>query len=112
MDGVDPSEYMDIFNGDYGRKGVPYGNATRAACTYQSSEFAQGRYLPTASEARNFVNSEYGFWMTFSVWNTQGRKSDWDAMNILSEAVLGSPLKKPAFYYPETRSLRTEPITW
>ena len=112
VDGVDPSEYMDIFNGDYGRKGVPYGNATRAACTYQSSEFAQGRYLPTASEARNFVNSEYGFWMTFSVWNTQGRKSDWDAMNVLSEAVLGSPLKKPAFYYPETRSLRTEPITW
>ena len=112
VDGVDPSEYMDIFNGDYGRKGVPYGNATRAACTYQSSEFAQGRYLPTASEARNFVNSDYGFWMTFSVWNTQGRKSDWDAMNILSEAVLGSPLKKPAYYYPETRSLRTEPITW
>jgi len=112
VDGFDPSEYMDIFNGDYGRRAVPYGNSPLSTCSYQSTEFAQGRYIPTASEAQNFMNSEYGFWMTFSLWNAQGRKSDWDAMNILSQAVLGSPLKKPAFYYPETKSLETKPIEW
>ena len=112
VDGIDPSDYMSIFNGDYGRKGVPYGNASLAACTYQSTEFARGSYLPTASSAQSFVNSNYGFWMVFSLWNTQGRKSDWDAMNILSNAMFGSPLKKPEFYYPETRSLDTLPITW
>ena len=112
VDGIDPSEYMSIFNGDYGRKGVPYGNASLAACTYQSTEFAQGRYIPTDSEAQNFVNSEYGFWMVFSLWNAQGRQSDWNAMNILSQKMFGSPLKKPSYYYPETRSLDTLPITW
>ncbi|MBQ6176240.1 MAG: DUF1735 domain-containing protein [Bacteroidales bacterium] len=112
VDGVDPADYMDIFNGDYGRRAVPYGRASLATCSYQSTEFAQGWYFPTASEAQNFVNSDYGFWMTFSLWNSQGRKSDWDAMNILSQAVLGSPLKKPAYYYPETKSLETKPITW
>lgn len=112
VDGIDPSEYMDIFNGDYGRKAVPYGQSSLASCSYQSTEFAQGRYIPTAGEAQNFVNSEYGFWMTFSLWNAQGRKSDWDAMNILSQAVLGSALKKPVLYYPETKSLETKPITW
>lgn len=112
VDGVDPSEYMDIFNGDYGRAGVPYGNSSLATCSYQSTEFAQGRYIPSESTAEAFVNSDYGFWMTFSLWNTQGRKSDWDAMNILSQKMLGSPLKKPAFFYPETRSLETKPIEW
>ena len=112
VDGVDPADYMDIVNGDYGRRAVPYGRASLATCSYQSTEFAQGWYFPTASEAQNFVNSDYGFWMTFSLWNSQGRKSDWDAMNILSQAVLGSPLKKPAYYYPETKSLETKPITW
>ncbi len=112
VDGIDPSEYMDIFNGDYGSRGVPYGNSTNATCSYQSTEFAQGRYLPTDSSAEAFVNSDYGFWMVFSLWNTQGRQSDWDAMNILSNAMFGSPLKKPEFYYPETKSLDTLPITW
>ena len=112
VDGVDPAEYMDIFNGDYGRRAVPYGQASLSACSYQSTEFARNYYLPSESEAQNFVNSDYGFWMTFSLWNAQGRKSDWDAMNILSKAVLGSPLKKPAYYYPETKSLETKPITW
>ena len=112
VDGIDPSEYMDIFNGDYGRRAVPYGNSSLSTCSYQSTEFAQGRYLPSESEVQNFVDSEYGFWMTFSLWNAQGRQSDWNAMNILSQKVLGSPLKKPAFYYPETKSLETKPITW
>ena len=112
VDGIDPSEYMDIFNGDYGRKAVPYGNSSLSACSYQSSEFARNNALPSESEAQNFVNSEYGFWMTFSLWNTQGRQSDWNYMNILAEKVLGSPLKKPTYYYPETKSLETKPITW
>lgn len=112
VDGFDPSVYMDIFNGDYGRKAVPYGNSTLATCSYQSSEFAQWRYIPTASEVQNFMASDYGFWMTFSVWNSQGAKRDWEAMNILAEGVLGSPLKKPAFYYPETKSLETRAIEW
>ena len=112
VDGIDPSEYMDIFNGDYGRRAVPYGNSSLASCSYQSTEFARNNSLPTTSEAEAFVNSDYGFWMTFSLWNAQGRKSDWDYMNILSQAVLGSPLKKPAFYYPETKSLATQPIEW
>ena len=50
--------------------------------------------------------------MTFSLWNSQGRKSDWDAMNAFSEVVYGSPLKKPAFFYPATTSLETKPIEW
>ena len=112
VDGVDPAEYMDIFNGDYGRRAVPYGQASLAACSFQSSEFAQGRYLPNASTARDFLNSDYGFWMTFSLWNSQGRKSDWDAMNAFAEVVYGSPLKKPAFFYPATTSLETKPIEW
>ena len=112
VDGIDPSEYMDIFNGDYGRRAVPYGNSSLSACSYQSSEFARGNALPSESEAENFVNSEYGFWMTFSLWNAQGRQSDWNYMNILAQKVLGSPLKKPAYYYPETKSLETKPITW
>lgn len=112
VDGFDPSVYMDIFNGDYGARAIPYGNSTLATCSYQSSEFAQWRYIPTASEVRNFMASDYGFWMTFSVWNNQGAKRDWEAMNILAEGVLGSPLKKPAFYYPETRSLETRAIEW
>ena len=112
VDGIDPSEYMDIFNGDYGRAGVPYGNSSLASCSYQSTEFAQGLYIPTESTAQSFVDSDYGFWMVFSLWNTQGRKSDWDAMNILSQKMLGSPLKKPAIFYPETKSLESKPIDW
>lgn len=112
VDGVDPSEYMDIFNGDYGRAGVPYGNASLSACSYQSTEFAQGRYRPTASTASAFAASEYGFWMTFSLWNTPGKQADWVDMNYLSEAVYGSPLKKPAVYYGSTTSLESSPIQW
>ncbi len=113
VDGVDPADYMDIFNGDYGRKGVAYGNASLAACSYQSSEFAQWRYAPTAAEVTNFVNSQYGFWMIFSLWNSPStHERDWKSMCILSEGMTGSTLKKPQYYYPETKSLSTNPIDW
>ena len=112
VDGVDPSEYMDIFNGDYGYAAEPYGNSTLSMCSYQSSEFAQWRYIPTESTVSKFVNSDYGFWMVFSLWNNQGVKRDWDAMNVLSEGMHGVSLKKPEYYYPETKSFATNPITW
>ena len=50
--------------------------------------------------------------MVFSLWNNQGAKRDWDAMNVLSEGMHGVSLKKPEYYYPETKSFATNPITW
>ena len=112
VDGVDPSEYMDLFNGDYGVRGVPYGNASLADCSYMSSEFAQWRSIPTASSVEAFMSSEYGWWMTFAVWDSPGRKQDWDAMNVLAQGILGSPLKKPASYYVNCNSFDMADIKW
>ena len=114
VDGHQPGEYLDITVGDYGRRGVPYSGMTNAQCSYQSSEFALGRALPTASELSNFKNSDYGYWMIFSAWcsGNQGGKTHFDRLNTMAQGIYGSSLKKPEYYWPETRSLETLPISW
>ena len=113
VDGVDPADYMSICVGDYGVKGRPYGNMTVANCSYQSSEFAQWRSTPTQGEVTNFVNSAYGYWMVFSLWNDMNQtQRDFNAMNYLAKGIYGVDLKKPTICYPATTSLESRAITW
>jgi len=114
VDGHQPGEYLDITVGDYGRRAVAYGGMSNSQCSYQSSEFALGRALPSAGELANFKNSDYGYWMIFSAWcsNNQGGKTHFDRLNTMAEGIYGSKLKKPEYYWPETRSLETLPIAW
>ena len=113
VDGVAPGDYMSICVGDYGVKGRPYDGMTVANCSYQSSEFAQWRSTPTQGEVTNFVNSEYGYWMVFSLWNDMNQtQRDFNAMNYLAQGIYGTNLKKPTICYPATTSLESRPISW
>ena len=113
VDGVIPGDYMSICVGDYGVRGTPYEGMTNANCSYQSSEFAQWRSYPTESSVNSFINSDYGYWMVFSLWNSVGQqKRDFEAMNLLSKGIYGVDMKKPTIYYPATTSLESKPIEW
>lgn len=113
VDGIAPGDYMDICVGDYGRAGTPYEGMTFANCAYMSSEFAQRRSLPNSSNVNSFINSDYGYWMCFALWNEAGNvKSDIDYMNYLSQGIYGQDLKKPTIYYPKTMGLEYQSINW
>lgn len=113
VDGVIPGDYMDICVGDYGAKGYPYEGMTRADCSYQSSEFAQWRSVPSERYVNEFVASDYGYWMVFSLWNDmREQQRDFNAMNLLSQGIYGKDLKKPTIYYPATKSLESNPVEW
>lgn len=116
VDGVSPGDYMDINVGDYGRAGYPYEGMTNADCAYMSSEFAQWRFIPSASSVSTFINSDYGYWMVFSLWNGapggENLQRDFNAMNLLSQGIYGVDMKTPAIYYPQTTSLEPQPINW
>ena len=114
VDGVDPSEYMDIFCADYpAGSGVPYGNSTLDMCTFRSNDFESNRGpMPTTSLVQQFVSSDYGYWMIFAFWATAGSKTHFDRLNTLVQGTLGSPLKKPAYYYTDCASFTTAPIEW
>lgn len=113
VDGIIPGDYMDICVGDYGRAGYPYEGMTNANCSYQSSEFAQWRSTPSASSVNSFINSDYGYWMVFSLWNSASQlERDFNAMNYLSQGIYGQNLKKPTVFYPKTTGLESEPINW
>lgn len=114
VDGHEPGEYLDITVGDYGVRAVVYPGMTQSQCAYLSSEFAQQRYLPTASTVTAFKASDYGYWMIFAPWgyNNQGNKTHFDELDILAKNLYGSPLKKPAVYYKETMTLEPSPIEW
>ena len=116
VDGVSPGDYMDICVGDYGRAGYPYEDMTNADCSYQSSEFAQWRSIPSQSSVNSFINSDYGYWMVFSLWNGapggSNLERDFNAMNHLSQGIYGKNLKKPTIYYPKTTGLESKPINW
>jgi hypothetical protein len=113
VDGIAPGDYMDICVGDYGRAGYPYDGMTLANCSYMSSEFAQGRSLPTTSSVTSFIESDYGYWMGFALWNSAGQlKSDFQRMNYLSVGIYGQELKTPTVYYPKTMGLEYNSINW
>ena len=113
VDGISPGEYMDICVGDYGRAGYPYDGMTLANCSYMSSEFAQGRSLPSTSSVNSFIESDYGYWMGFALWNSASQlKSDFQRMNYLSVGIYGQELKTPTVYYPKTMGLEYNSINW
>lgn len=114
VDGHEPGEYLDITVGDYGVRAVVFPGMSQSQCAYQSSEFAQQRYLPTESTLKSFCDSDYGYWMIFAPWGSsnQGGKTHFDELNILAKGLYNSELKKPTIYYPETRSLEPKAITW
>lgn len=113
VDGVEPGEYMAWAVGDYGRRGVAYSGMTNAQVSYQSSEFAQWRSTPTESTVSQWMASDYGLWMIFSLWNdSKNLQRDWNAMNILSKAIYGCELKKPTKFYPQTKSLDYVSLEW
>lgn len=113
VDGIAPGDYMDICVGDYGRAGSPYEGMTYANCSYMSSEFAQGRSLPSSSSVNSFINSDYGYWMGFALWNGASQlERDFNCMNYLSQGIYGQDLKKPAIYYPKTMGLEYQSINW
>ena len=113
VDGISPGEYMDICVGDYGRAGYPYEGMTNANCSYMSSEFAQGRSLPSTSSVNSFIESDYGYWMGFALWNSASQlKSDFQRMNYLSVGIYGQELKTPTVYYPKTMGLEYNSINW
>lgn len=113
VDGVEPGEYMAWAVGDYGRRGVAYSGMTNAQVSYQSSEFAQWRSTPTESTVSQWMASDYGLWMIFSLWNdSRNLQRDWNSMNILAKAIYGCDLKKPTKFYPETKSLDYVTLEW
>lgn len=114
VDGHEPGEYLDITVGDYGVRAVVYPGMTAAQCAYQSSEFAQQRYLPTDATMQSFLASDYGYWMIFAPWGSsnQGGQTHFDELNVLAKNLYGSELKKPSVYYQETMTLEPSPIAW
>lgn len=113
VDGVEPGEYMAWAVGDYGRRGVAYSGMTNAQVSYQSSEFAQWRSTPSESTVSQWMASDYGLWMIFSLWNdSRNLQRDWNSMNILAKAIYGCELKKPTKFYPETKSLDYVTLEW
>ena len=113
VDGVEPGEYMAWAVGDYGRRGVAYSGMTNAQVSYQSSEFAQWRSTPSESTVSQWMASDYGLWMIFSLWNdSKNLQRDWNAMNILAKAIYGCELKKPTKFYPQTKSLDYVTLQW
>lgn len=113
VDDVLPGEYMSWAVGDYGRRGVAYEGMTNAQVSYQSSEFAQWRSTPTESTVSQWMASDYGLWMIFSLWNdSKNLQRDWNSMNILAKAIYGCELKKPTKFYPQTKSLEYVPLEW
>lgn len=113
VDGVEPGEYMAWAVGDYGRRGVAYSGMTNAQVSYQSSEFAQWRSTPSESSVSQWMASDYGLWMIFSLWNdSRNLQRDWNSMNILAKAIYGCDLKKPTKFYPETKSLDYVTLEW
>lgn len=118
VDGVDPSEYMDIFNADYGSAARPYGHYETEAeglakCSFMSNDFESNRGpMPSTSSVQQFVESDYGWWMIFAFWATPGSKVHYDRLNTLVQGTLGSPLKKPTYFYTDCASFTTSPITW
>lgn len=114
VDGVLPGEYLDITVADYGGTASCYQGMSLSQCSYMSSEFALKIELPTVETAAKCAASDYGFWMIFGLWSgsSQGTQSRFPAMQALAKGLYGLDLKKPTYYYPETKSLETKPITW
>lgn len=113
VDGVDPSEYMDIFNADYGSAARPYGASPLSTCSYMSNDFAAMRgSMPTDASVKQFMESDYGWWMGFAFWAVPGRQRDWEYVNTIAKGTLGAPLKKPTYYYTDCISFTTANIDW
>ncbi|MGM9739054.1 MAG: BT_3987 domain-containing protein [Candidatus Cryptobacteroides sp.] len=113
VDGIPSNEWLDIVVGDYGRAGVPYAGMTLANCSANSFEMARGGSI-SLSQAQGYANSEYGYVMAFGLWaaNKQGNQSQFNSMNNLAQGLYGSPLKKPEYYWPSSKSMETKPINW
>lgn len=113
FDGIPCNEWLDIVVGDYGRAGRPYAGMTLANCSANSYEMARG-YSISLSKAQEHAASDYGYVMVFGLWaaNKQGNQSQFTSMDNLAQGLYGSPLKKPQFYYPSSKSMDTNPINW
>ncbi|MGN1233191.1 MAG: BT_3987 domain-containing protein [Candidatus Cryptobacteroides sp.] len=113
VDGIPSNEWLDIVVGDYGRAGYPYAGMTLANCSANSFEMARGGSI-SLSQAQSYAQSEYGYVMAFGLWaaNKQGNQSQFNSMNNLAQGLYGSPLKKPEYYWPSTKSMETKPINW
>lgn len=113
VDGIPSNEWLDIVVGDYGSAGYPYAGMTLANCSANSFEMARGGSI-SLSQVQGYANSDYGYVMAFGLWaaNKQGNQSQFNSMNNLALGLYGSPLKKPEYYWPSTKSMETKPINW
>lgn len=113
FDGIPCNQWLDIVVGDYGAAGRPYAGMTLANCSAYSYEMARG-YSISLSKAQAHAASDYGYVMVFGLWaaNKQGNRSQFTSMDNLAQGLYGSPLKKPQFYYPSSKSMDTNPINW
>ena len=110
-DGIEAGEFVDIAVANYGGSGSPRQGMTHANCSVTSIEFARGGYIGL-SQAQSWAQSDYGYVMIFAPWASgrQGSSSHLESLSNLSQGLLGSPLKKPEFYYPATQSFETAPF--
>lgn len=104
VDGVDADEWIDIVVPDYGRRAYPIGNMTNRKCSYMGMEFRKGTGGSlTSSVAQAMLTGGYGWFMGFApIPNQLGYPSFEDSFDRLKggpEALYGSPLKAPTFYY-------------
>ena len=110
-DGIEAGEFIDIAVANYGGSGSPRKGMTHANCSITSVEFARGGWIGL-SQAQSWAQSDYGYVMIFAPWASgrQGSSSHLESLSNLSQGLLGSPLKKPEFYYPATMSFETKPF--
>ncbi len=108
MDGIPAGEWLDIAVANYGGAGSPRQGMTHANCSASSIEFARGGSISVDS-AKGWAASDYGYVMIFAPWaaNNQGNSSQFNSLSNLAEGLLGSRLKTPDYYWPQTKSLET-----
>ena len=108
VDGIPAGEWLDIAVANYGGAGRPLQGMTHANCSASSIEFARGGSISVDS-AQRWAASDYGYVMIFAPWaaNNQGSHRQFDSLSNLAEGLLGSRLKTPEYYWPQTKSLET-----
>jgi len=108
VDGIPANEWLDIAVANYGGAGRPLQGMTHANCSASSIEFARGGSISVDS-AKRWAESDYGYVMIFAPWaaNNQGSSRHFNSLSNLAEGLLGSRLKTPEYYWPQTKSLET-----
>lgn len=121
VDGVSPSNYVDIGVADYGSSaGRVSGDTDNSKCTGMSVSLGEGRGTATETSGRNAKNSGYGYfaWFNLNADPTHGNYNLYGTDNALSKikAVCKGQYDKelitPTGYYKKTGQGQFDPTRY